>query len=502
MNKPFILFCVLTLLLYARPAWERFSSSTQKAPRFADYSSERINPDEPPVMVETFISRDMGLGIVHAAAICEMNDGTLAAVWYGGIREGGRDTAIYMSTHGPNTASSWSKPQVVADTSSTKKELKRFIRKIGNPVIFADAGNRLWLVYVTVSVGGWAGSSLNWKVSTDGGKSWTAARRLTLSPFINTSELVRNRPIPLSDGGFMIPIYHEALGKFPEILWFRPDAEGKTLSYHKTRMSGGRSYIQPTVVPYDERSAVAFYRNCSGDRRVGRSVTSDAGRTWSRPKPLRVPNPDAALSALALSDGRILLALNDSVKYRSNLRLLVSEKGSKSWERAATLEYEDGMEFSYPYMCRARNGRIHMVYTWRNGHIRHLEFNKAWLDARMAAYQTLPEKSRDLVVEIFRVFKENAVDEARILAESFRHSALGLTAALAEAEMRQIYRYALKAFYEARGHLARLDACLATAEDLGFLNTETIERLAGSLDAVTKELDGVIKDYEWYARGH
>ncbi|MBW1787381.1 MAG: exo-alpha-sialidase, partial [Deltaproteobacteria bacterium] len=182
-------------------------------------------------------------------------------------------------------------------------------------------------------------------------------------------------------------------------------------------------------------------------------------------------------SALALSDGRILLALNDSVKYRSNLRLLISEKGSKSWERAATLEYEDGMEFSYPYMCRARNGRIHMVYTWRNRHIRHLEFNKAWLDARMAV-------------------------EARILAESFRHSALGLTAALAEAEMRQIYRYALKAFYEARGHLARLDACLATAEDLGFLNTETIERLAGSLDAVTKELDGVIKDYEWYAMGH
>ena len=500
MNKRVILLCILTLLLYARPAWERLSAGTEKFPQFVDHSPGQVGTDEQPFMGEAFISRDMGLGMVHAAAVCELNDGTLVAAWYGGIREGGRDTAVFLSTRGPDGCSPWGPPKIVTNAALSKAELTRFIRRVGNPVIFPDDGNRLWLVYVTTSVGGWAGSALNWKVSMDGGKSWSAAQRLSLSPLINTSELVRNRPIPLSDGGFMIPIYHEALGKFPEILWFRPNSDGQTLSYRKTRMAGGRHYIQPSVVPYDGNSAVAFYRNCTGDRRVCLSLTSDTGRTWSRPKRLRIPNPDAAISGLPLTGGRILLGLNDSVKYRSNLKLLVSNKGFRGWKRAATLEYEDGEEFSYPYLIRGRNGRIHMVYTWRNRRIRHLEFNEAWLDAQMALYQTLSEKSRDLVVEVFRVFKEDATDDARILAESFRQSVLGVTAALAEAEMRRIYREALQSFYDARGHLARLDAGLATAEELELLDKQAIARLTASVNAVTKDLDGVINEYEWYVR--
>ena len=76
-------------------------------------------------------------------------------------------------------------------------------------MLFSDSDGRLWLIYVTVSIGGWSGSSLNVTMSEDEGRTWTRSRRLTLSPFLNLSELVKNAPVALTDGGSAVPIYHE-----------------------------------------------------------------------------------------------------------------------------------------------------------------------------------------------------------------------------------------------------------------------------------------------------
>ena len=39
-----------------------------------------------------------------------------------------------------------------------------------------------------------------------------------------------------------------------------------------------------------------------------------------------------------------------------------------------------GAEFSYPALLQARDGRIHLAYTWRRQGIKHAVFNEAWLD--------------------------------------------------------------------------------------------------------------------------
>jgi len=51
-------------------------------------------------------------------------------------------------------------------------------------------------------------SSSQPSTSSDGGLFWTPSRRLTLSPFFNVSELVRNRPVRLANGGWLVPVYH------------------------------------------------------------------------------------------------------------------------------------------------------------------------------------------------------------------------------------------------------------------------------------------------------
>lgn len=498
MNRRSVLLLLVTLLLYAWPLYERLSSRGLHPDRFV-VNQPPSPPKGDPRMTGTFISRDMGLGMVHAAAICETPEGGLAAVWYGGIREGARDTAVFLSTR-PAGSSSWTPPSLVADAASSTRELRRYIKKVGNPVIFTGADDRLWLVYVTTSFGGWSASSLNVKTSSDGGKTWTAARRLALSPFLNISELVRNRPVPLTDGGFLIPIYHEFIGKFPELLWLREQENGNRLVYRKTRIEGGGKFIQPMVVPHGERSAVVFFRNCAEDRKVGRSLSSDAGRTWSRPKLLKLPNPDSAVGAALLSDKRILLAFNDSVKYRSNLRLAVSNEAATEWERAATIEQEDGTEFSYPYVISDRNGRIHMAYTWRNRMIRHVEVNEAWVNARMAAYRSISEKGKDLAVAIFEALRQIPPGKEPGLAETMRGSALDFVASVAEGEKRRVYREALRSFYDARGHLGRLDACMGIAGDMAYLDRGTLGRLVEAYEAVKTDLEALIKDYEWLAR--
>jgi predicted neuraminidase len=243
----------------------------------------------------------------------------------------------------------------------------------------------LYLIYVSITVGGWSGSSLNLTWSDDHGQTWVRSRRLTLSPFFNISELVRNRPVSLSNHGFAVPIYHECLGYFPEILWLHPGAAGLKIRFAKTRMDGGTSFIQPALAALDPSNAIAFYRPCGDNRAIGRAVTRDAGLTWSEPQLLSLPNPDAALDALPLSDRRLLLAYNDSPVARENLCLAVSTDRGREWTRVNTLENEPEAEFSYPYMIRTRDGRIHGVYTWNRKRIAHVVFNEAWIAAQTEA---------------------------------------------------------------------------------------------------------------------
>jgi len=388
MNKKFVFILILlTLLLYARPFWQWFQAKKgAPGPSFHVVSALPGATNERPFMKEEFIGPP-GAMQVHAASMAELGDGTLAAVWYGGEYEGSKDTRIYFTTRvprAPGEEGEWSLPRGIVDRVSAGKELKRYIKKTGNPLIFSGPGDRLWLIYVTVSVGGWSGSALNVTVSHDRGRNWAPGRRLTLSPFFNVSELVRNNPLPLTGGGYVIPIYHECIGIFSELLWFFPKSDGKGLNYRKTRLTWGKRFLQPTIVALSPDSAVTFHRGHGVRKNIGMSFGEDGGETWTAPGYIELPNPDAGIAALLLSDGRVLLAYNHHRETRENLSLAVSDRGFRSWRRAAVLEDTPGEEFSYPYLLPTGDGSIHLVYTWKRQRIKHVVFNEAWLHKQVS----------------------------------------------------------------------------------------------------------------------
>jgi predicted neuraminidase len=381
-NRSVAILIIVACILHGWAIW-RWNASPVGAPPLFHIIPPQDNMEDPrPFFTEEFIIPPVESGMVHVASVCEKADGKLAAVWYAGSREAAPDVAIYFSERDAQKAQAWSKPRVVADPASASKELGRLVGKVGNPVLFSDSNGRLWLIYVTMPFGGWSGSSLNVKTSDDGGLTWSESKRLTLSPFFNISELVRNNPVPLHDGGFALPIYHECMRAFPEMLRIYADSSNTRLRWKKTRMAAARNLIQPSIVAWDERSATVFFRSTSGRAAVAAATTEDGGETWSEPFFLDLPNPNASLNALTLSRERVLLAFNDSTEGRENLRLALSSDRGAHWTRIATLEDTRGGEFSYPYMIRDRSGRIHIVYTWRRQSIKHVTFNDAWIEER------------------------------------------------------------------------------------------------------------------------
>jgi predicted neuraminidase len=319
---------------------------------------------------------------VHSATAAEIAGGKLRAFWYGGSREGARDVAIYTSVYSP-AAETWSPERAVFTRASAQRELRRYLRKLGNPVVGRDRGGRLWLYFVSVSVGGWAGSAINAAHSEDDGETWSPPRRLVSSPFFNISTLVKGVPFLFGDGSIGLPAYHEFVGKFGELL--RLDAGGRVIA--KTRLSWGQSSLQPVIVPKSENEAVAFMRY-SGEppNRILVVRTEDGGAHWDSPVKTALPNPNAAVGSVLLEDGLLLLAFNDSQENREDISLAVSRDFGNTWKVVRKLEGDSAepkapvAEYSYPWIMQDRAGNVHLLYTWGRTRIKHVEFNRPWLE--------------------------------------------------------------------------------------------------------------------------
>lgn len=369
----------------------------------------------------------------HAASLVELTDGRVRAFWFSGSREGAADVTINSAVFDP-ASDGWGEERVVTGRADTQRGLNRYIAKVGNPVAARAVNGELCLFYVTVSLGGWAGSSITLITSADDGEHWSPPRRLVTSPFINISTLVKGAPFLYRDGTLGLPVYHEFVTKFAEIL--RLDQTGKVID--KQRLAaGGQGTLQPVVLVRDAQQALVLnrYAGKDGEKRVISIATSDGGWHWQTPQKSALRNPDAALTALVLNDGSLLAVLNDQEHGRESLSLQRSTDGGASWRELTRLEEMNGLrnaglaepaclgvvtsllrssdarlrkadagevaayvasarpqvlargachfEFSYPYMIQTRNGDIHLAYTWNRTFIKHVRIDPDWLKHRL-----------------------------------------------------------------------------------------------------------------------
>jgi predicted neuraminidase len=336
---------------------------------------------------------DTGAPSVHAASLITLKDGALRAFWFAGSREGASDVVINSAVFDPHSGL-WSAPTVVIDRVGAEKGLSRYIAKLGNPVPSRMADGRLQLFFVTVSIGGWAGSSISTMISNDEGLTWSRPQRLITSPLLNLSTLVKSPALQFSDGRLGLPAYHEWIGRFGEFLRIE-----SAQVIDKRRMSSGRGAIQPVVFNDDSQVATALFRQTrsSGQaKKIPVSLTQNAGQSWQQSEDLMIANPNSALAGLTLKNGIRLLALNNIEAGRYRLVLLMKQAQTEQWQVIQVLEDDEALpneqrkEFSYPYLVSADGKDAHLVYTWDRKKIRHLHFSSTWLTH---AYQQLSVSS-------------------------------------------------------------------------------------------------------------
>lgn len=314
-------------------------------------------------------------GTAHSVSLTRLSDGRIAAAWFSGSREGAKDVAIVISLH---DGRQWSPARPIAQRATVARDTGRFIRKLGNPLLWLDSHGTLHCWFVSVSYGGWAGSAINHMSSRDDGLHWTAADRLITSPFLNVSTMVRNPPLALSDGGMALPVYHEFIAKHPE--WLRLDATGRVLD--KARIPAANKTFQPAAVALDRQRALVLLRDAGPRRKLQIARSGNAGQSWTRAAPTDLPNPDAGIALLRLNDGALLLAHNPQSSNRNRLALSMSRDEGLTWSTARIIEQGgNDDEFSYPALLQDRGSVIHLAYTWKRQRIRHLRFTPGWLEA-------------------------------------------------------------------------------------------------------------------------
>jgi predicted neuraminidase len=379
----------------SRPVWAPFAISTptslgdelaEEAPQKTKTSSKLAIP-----VPHADWLPDTGAPSVHAASLISLKDGAIRSFWFAGSREGAADVAIYSSVYDTQSAN-WSAPTVVMDRVGAEKGLMRYIAKLGNPVPTRLADGRLQLLFVTVSIGGWAGSSISAVTSNDEGLTWSDPQRFITSPLLNLSTLVKSPTIAFADGRFGIPAYHEWIGRFGEFL--RVDA-GRVID--KRRMSSGRSAIQPLVFVNDAQDASAYFRQARSaglPKQIPVSHTQNAGQDWKITEDLTIANPNSAVTGLVLKNGARILVLNNIETGRHRLALMMNDPQSRQWTVLEMLEDDEALpdaqrkEYSYPYLITVDGNDAHLVYTWDRKKIRHRYFPGAWLKHSLGEMQS------------------------------------------------------------------------------------------------------------------
>lgn len=311
----------------------------------------------------------------HPASITELDNGDLLLVYYGGVGEYATDTAVWGSRLSKGSRQ-WTPPRVLA---------KDPFRSAGNPVIWQAPDGVVWLFYVVRFGATWSDSRIQCKISRDRGHTWSDASLLALE----AGMMVRGRPIVLSDGDYLLPVYHETghdtefVGPDSTSLFLRYDR--KTGQWRQTgRIRSPHGNIQPAVVEISPSRLLAFCRRGGGygpgtRGYIIRAESHDGGWTWTEGRDTELPNPNAAIELTRLKSGKLLLVYNPSMTERTPLTAALSADSGDTFPYQRNITEGPG-DFAYPVAIQTADGKIHVVYTSnRRTVINRAIFDEDWI---------------------------------------------------------------------------------------------------------------------------
>lgn len=321
----------------------------------------------------------------HAANLAELDNGDLLCVWFNGPGEGDPATNVVLSRLAEG-ADRWTRPTLVAEDPDHSEQ---------NPVLAQDAAGRVWLWHTSNEAHDQRTARVIVRMSDDRGYTWSEPRVRFEGPGI----FLRNPPLRLSDGSWLLPAYYCRSGADHSVVEISPDG-GRTWNEHDVPGSDHR--IQMSAVQRPDGTLLAVFRSRDADR-IWAAESGDLGRSWSPPQRTELPNNNSAIQLVKLNDATLALVYNDASLERDQFRwvgpedrprkkavrtpltVALSEDGGTTWPyrrnvQTADLEYRDNQAgYSYPSIIQAADGRLHVAYSYLRRTIRHVAFDADWV---------------------------------------------------------------------------------------------------------------------------
>lgn len=316
------------------------------------------NPDKPNVKILSsgFIYEKAPTPECHASTLVETENGILAS-WFGGTYERHPDVNIYTARL---TDGSWSTPKIVADGV----ENKDFRNPTWNPVLYQNPNGQTVLFYKEgPNPQEWWGL---YKTSDDQGKTWSKAIQIPpgmLGP-------VKNKAVTLSDGTLLHPSSFETNGVWSMHV---ETTTSDIQKWQKIEIDNGTFHaIQPTVLFYPNGKLQMLAR--TQENVIGTTWSSDNGKSWSTVESTGLVHNNSGIDAVTLKSGVQLLLCNPIKKGRNKLSLMMSMDGV-NWEELYVVEDQAKGEFSYPAIIQAKDGTVHMTYTYNREQIKYVSLS-------------------------------------------------------------------------------------------------------------------------------
>ncbi|WP_394908676.1 exo-alpha-sialidase [uncultured Helicobacter sp.] len=356
----------------------------------------------------------------HASSLVDLGT-KLMVVFFAGSKEGARDVKIYQSFLYKGSKS-WSEPKPILTPQWLSHQSGKFIKKLGNPVVFRDTLGKVHLFVVGVSLGGWSTSKIYQLFFDEDMESLKYVGELHLGMLVNFSHLVRTPPVLLQDGGFMLPVYHELADKYPLVVFF--DAQGQ-MRFNK-RLNNLRGQLQPSIVATTPSSCLEFSRSYTSDYAYLQAC-DDMGNVWHKPVRTNIKNYDSS-SVLVNIGQEIVLIHNDGfnnpllelydlygedihIHARASLSIFWLKNANEGiFERLLTLDVskDKNGEVSYPAAVLDKDN-LYITYTYNR---KQIKYTKLRLDTLYELIAQAKEKSPAF-------FKEEDKEEPFIRLDDF-----------------------------------------------------------------------------------
>jgi len=342
----------------------------------------------------------------HASCIVEASNGDLLVCWFHGSGERTADDVRIEGARLRRGAHEWSPRFTLADTPALPD---------GNPCMFIDPQDRLWLIYTTIMANTWESALLKVRVShdyfQDGVPHWESSEVLHIKPgpefdaevkrglpaleaaagpleltdslrtratnyfegirrhtedklYRRLGWMTRAHPLVLDNKRLIVPLYHDG---FSFSLMAISDDWGQT--WHTSSPLVGAGNIQPSIVQRHDGSLYTLMRdNGPPPKRLHQSESHDRGETWSPVTDSDLLNPGSGAEIITLRNGHWAVIGNDTENGRHQLAVQISDDEGRTWKWKRYLEKvpagPQAGSYHYPSLIQAKDGSLHASYSY------------------------------------------------------------------------------------------------------------------------------------------